>query len=216
MNGFLSILYVLGLYCAFAAGSMLLRNHASSPPSTTRDVNFPWATALLLAAIAVPSVLQFFFPALLAIFQRDYRRFLQGDWWRLVSPLFVQDGGLSGSIFNLISLAFVGSAAERIWNSKSMLLIFFVGGIIGEVVGFVWQPIGAGNSVGNFSLAASIAVASLMRPSARPVQILAMLALTADGILLGLQDIHGAAAVMGAIQALVLGRVWGDTNQESG
>lgn len=213
VNGFLSTLYTLGLYCAFAAGSMLLRNQSFAHPSVTRKFHFPRVTSLLLLAIAIPSFLQLLFPVLLSTFERDYQRFLHGDWWRLISPLFVQDGGVSGTIFNLIGLALVGSVAEGIWNARSMLMIFFIGGLMGEIVGFAWQPIGAGNSVGNFSLAASVAVASLTRDSPTPVKLLAVLALGADGILLGLHDIHGAAALMGAIQALLLSRGWHEKRQ---
>src|SRR5262249_30910026 len=160
-----------------------------------KKIYFPQTTVLLLLAIGIPSVLQFFFPVLITTFQRDYQRFLHGEYWRLISPLFFQDGGISGTIFNLIGLALVGSVAERIWHGRFTMLIFFVGGIIGEIVGFAWQPIGAGNSIGNFSLAASIAVVSLMQSSSKPAQILAILALGADVILCGLQDIHGAAAI---------------------
>jgi hypothetical protein len=45
------------------------------------------------------------------------------------------------------------------------------------------------------------------------VKLLAVLALGADGILLGLHDIHGAAALMGAIQALLLSRGWHEKRQ---
>lgn len=209
MNGFLSTLYILGLYCAFMAGSIWLRNQ--SPKSAAGNSNFPKATLFLLLAIGIPSILQFFSPTLLSTFQRDYERFLSGDWWRLISPLFFQDGGVSGTVSNLIGLALMGFAAERMWNGRSMLIVFFLGGIIGEVAGFAWQPIGAGNSVGNFSLAAGIAVTVLLRHSPRPVQVLALLALLADVILLGLRDIHGAAAIAGAMQALILVRVWSET-----
>ena len=207
MNSFLSILYVLGLFFAFATGSMLLRNQVSFPQAMTKKSKFPRTTFLLLLAISIPSALQFSFPTILSTFQRDYERFLHGDWWRLISPLFVQDGGVTGMIFNLFSLALVGSIAERIWNGRSMLITFFTGGIIAELVGFAWQPIGAGNSVGNFSLAASIAVVSLMHNLPKPMKILAILALGADFVLLGLRDIHGAAAMIGAILALFLGQV---------
>ncbi|HSJ86537.1 MAG TPA: rhomboid family intramembrane serine protease [Anaerolineales bacterium] len=210
MNGFMTILYTLGLFFAFAAGSMLLQRQAAFLQSTTAKPTFPRATVLLLLAIAIPSILQFFFPTILLTFQRDYERFRMGDWWRLISPLFVQDGGVIGTIFNLVSLALVGSLAERIWNGRSMLIIFFVGGVIGEIAGFAWQPVGAGNSVGNFSLAASIAVVSLMRLPFTPVILFAVIALGADGVLLWLQDIHGAAALVGTIQALFLIRVWHD------
>jgi len=41
----------------------------------------------------------------------------------------------------------------------------------------------------------------------KPMKILAILALGADFVLLGLRDIHGAAAMIGAILALFLGQV---------
>ncbi|HET6595244.1 MAG TPA: rhomboid family intramembrane serine protease [Anaerolineales bacterium] len=208
MNGLRLILYILGLYFAFAAGSIYIRNQPSAPPSSRKRFPLPPATVLLLLAIGIPSVLQFFFPALLSALERDYERFLQGDWWRLISPLFVQDGGVAGTVFNLIGLALVGSVAERIWNRRLLFIVFFTGGILAEIVGFLWQPIGAGNSVGNFSLAASIAVACLTRSAPKPVRILAILALGADAILLGLQDIHGAAAIFGGILALLMSRFW--------
>jgi membrane associated rhomboid family serine protease len=213
MNGFLSILYILGLFPAFAAGSMLLRDRDSFPQSTSRKSNFPKVTFFLVLIIGIPSILQFFFPTMLPTFQRDYESFLHGDRWRIITPLFVQDGGVIGTIFNLICLALLGGVVERIWNGTIMLIIFFMGGITGEIAGFAWQPIGAGNSVGNFSLAASIAVVSLMRFPSKPVRILAVVALGANGILLWLRDIHGAAALMGAILALILSQIWHEKRQ---
>jgi membrane associated rhomboid family serine protease len=208
VNNLLPILYILGLYSAFVAGVILLRNRLSVPRSNTREFHFPRTTLLLLLAVAVPSALQLFFPVVLSLFERDYERFLSGDWWRLVTPLFVQDGGVAGTIFNLVSLLLVGSVAERLWGGRYMLIIFFIGGIIGEIVAFTWQPVGAGNSIGNFSLAASIAMASLTRHPSRSIQIGAVFALGADGLLVGLQDIHGAAAIVGAILGLILSQLW--------
>ncbi|HSB65142.1 MAG TPA: rhomboid family intramembrane serine protease [Anaerolineales bacterium] len=181
----------------------MLRKQAACP-SNSRDFYFPQTTFLLFLAVAIPSILQFFFPSILPLFQRDYQRFLSGNWWRIITPLFVQDGGLGGTIFNLAGLLLIGSIAERLWGGRFMFMIFFVGGILGEIVAFAWQPVGAGNSISNFSLAASIAIACLTRHSPKPVQIAAFLALSIDGILIGLQDIHGAAALAGAILALVL------------
>ena len=203
-NLFLLVLYLFGLYSAFVAGSILLRTSASFPAPNPRELHFPRTTLLLLLAVAVPSTLQFFFPAILAVFQRDYERFLQGEWWRLITPLFVQDGGVSGTIFNLVSLLLVGSVVERLWGGRYMLIIFFIGGMAGELIAFAWQPLGAGNSIGNFSLAASIAVISLTHNPPRSAQIAALLTLCADGVLVVLQDIHGASAIIGVILALVL------------
>ena len=164
------------------------------------------ATLLLTLAIAISTTLQFFFPVILRIFERDYTRFLAGDWWRLITPLFVQDGGIRGSIFNLVSLILVGIIAERLWGSQRWLIIFFTGGILSELIAFAWQPVGAGNSVANFSLAASLAVWCLTLNPSRPVRIAALLALGAGVLLLLFQDIHGIAMLLGAAIALIL--IW--------
>jgi membrane associated rhomboid family serine protease len=207
MNYLLPILYILGLYSAYLAGFIYLRSRSTQPFKTT-EFHLPWVTVLLVIAIALPTTLQFFFPAILSILQRDYARFLEGKWWRLITPLFVQDGGVSGAIFNLVSLVFVGTVAEQLWDSRKLLMIFFIGGIISELVGFTWQPIGAGNSVANFSLAASIAVAWFRHNPPKPVQMAALLALGADVMLVALREIHGPAALAGAILAFILSQRW--------
>jgi membrane associated rhomboid family serine protease len=138
------------------------------------------------------------------MFERNYERFLAGEWWRLITALFVQDGGVSGSIFNLVSLLLVGIVAERLWGGQRWLIIFFIGGILSQLIGFAWQPIGAGNSVANFSLAASIAVLCLTFNTSQAVRITAILALGAGVILLFLEDIHGPAMMIGTVIALIM------------
>jgi membrane associated rhomboid family serine protease len=157
-----------------------------------------------MLAIAIPTTLQFFFPTLLQLFERDYERFLAGDWWRLVTSLFVQDGGIGGSIFNLVSLILLGVVAEKLWGSRRWLVIFFTGGVLSQLIAFAWQPVGAGNSVANFSLAGSVAVLCLALKSSRVVRIAAILALGAGWTLLFLRDIHGPAMIFGAFIALFL------------
>jgi hypothetical protein len=76
--------------------------------------------------------------------------------------------------------------------------------LAGDVVGFAWQPIGAGNSVGNFSLAVSMASLCLLSSASRKTLVFALLALGADALLLVLKDIHGAAAAAGILLAVVL------------
>jgi len=201
MSLLLVLLYVIGLYGAFIAGSMQRRtNHFAS------RFHFPRATLLMTLAIAIPTTLQFFFPVILNNFERDTMRFLSGDWWRIITPLFVQDGGLAGSVFNLVSLLLVGSAAEQLWGGRKWIIIFLVGGILGELVAFAWQPVGAGNSVANFSLAASVAVFCFAFNPPRPVRIASALALGACAVLLFLKDIHGAAALIGSLIAIIM--IW--------
>jgi len=197
---------IFGLYLAFTAGLMFIRDR--SRPSigalAAPASHFPRATLLLFAMIATPTLFQISFPVILSALERDCARFLSGEWWRVITPLFVQDGGVAGSIFNLVSLLLVGAVSERLWGSRRMLVIFFGGGVVGEVVAFAWQPIGAGNSVGNLSLAASVAVTCLARRAGRMTRAIALLALSADAVLVVLKDIHGAAALAGAILGLTL------------
>jgi membrane associated rhomboid family serine protease len=191
---------IVGLYAALAAGFHFIRSR--------RDVagvgNYPLATLLLVGAVGLPSTLQFFVPKMLPNRQRDYAAVLNGEWWRPITSPFVQNGGVFGSIFNLLGLFLAGTAAERLWGSRQTVLLFFVGGLVGEVVVFAWQPFGAGNSVGNFSLAGSVAVACLVPDAAMALRALAWLALSADVLLIVCEDIHGAAALTGAIWAVLL------------
>src|SRR5512140_641424 len=204
IKNLLPVLYILGLYSAYLAGLLYLRGRSVSKPGTFR---FPRTTLVLFLMVAIPTTLQFIFPALLPLFQRDTTRFMNGEWWRLITPLFFQDGGIGGAISNLVGLLLIGFVAEQLWDRGNMLLIFFLGALMGELIGFVWQPIGAGNSVANFSLAASVAVICLLRRPPGPVQLAAFLALGADILLVVLRDIHGPAALTGALLALVLSRL---------
>jgi rhomboid protease GluP len=217
MNTYLPILYVTVLYGAFMAAVIQIRTQASSvlPPakSGAAVLQLPRATLVLTAAITVSTLLQFVFPAILILFRRDAGAFLAGDWWRIITPLFVQDGGVSGSIFNLASLFLVGSLAEQLWGSRRWLVIFFVGGILSEAIALAWQPVGAGNSVANFALAGSIAVACLTSKPGRPAHMAAGLALVSGILLLLLRDIHGAATGLGAVIALAL--IWLDHRRRS-
>jgi len=189
------LLYIIGLVLAYRAGLFVGR---ISP------LRFAPVTTMLLVLVAVPTTLQFFHPELLPLFRRDRIAIMQGEWWRLVTALFFQDGGLWGAAFNLFSLLLVASVAEQLWKKGFVVLFFFAGGIAGELAGLTWQPIGAGNSVGSFGLAASIAVAVLTRSAVKRGKALALLAATADIALLALRDIHGAAAITGGIAALLL------------
>jgi hypothetical protein len=106
-----------------------------------------------------------------------------------------------------VSLLLVGVTAERLWGSQRWLVIFFAGGLLSQLIAFAWQPIGAGNSVANFSLAGSVAVLCLALKASRVVQIAASLALGAGLILLFLKDIHGPAMIFGILIALLLLRL---------
>jgi membrane associated rhomboid family serine protease len=200
MDALLPFLYIICLYGACMAGTITFRERdGQARPSRV--------TIFMLLAIAIPTTLQFFLPDLLPLFERDTAKFLSGDWWRFLTPLFFQDGGVFGAVFNLLTLFFIGNVAAQIWDEKRWLLIFLLGGVLSELVAFFWQPIGAGNSVANFSLAASVAVWCLMHDSPRAARMVALTALGCCAILLFVKDIHGAAGLFGSLIAFVFLRV---------
>jgi len=72
-----------------------------------------------------------------------------------------------------------------------------------ELWGKIVQPIGAGNSVAVFSLAASIAIIAVLR-GVGVQRLLGLISLVGAAVLLIIGDIHGAAASIGAVLGGVL------------
>ena len=200
MNVLIQCLYALGVYAAYLAGALQLR--AGAIEARARAPRQPYATLVLALLVVIPTTVQFFFAPVLGVFERDAARIAAGQWWRLATSLLVQDGGIGGSVSNLVGLLLVGRVAECEWGSGRCVLLFFFGGVAGNLAGLAWQPVGAGNSVANFALAASVAFVVVLAGRPRIARLPAAIALGADGCLLLLKDIHGAAALVGIGMAL--------------
>jgi hypothetical protein len=81
-----------------------------------------------------------------------------------VTALLVQDGGVPGTLTNLLGLAVLGVLAERTCGRLRWAIAYPGAAAVGEVVGWAgWQPVGAGNSVGVCGLAALVAVSAVRR-----------------------------------------------------
>lgn len=197
----IAILYLVILYSAFGAGQLVLREQTTTDTQARRPV----ATIALCAIVGIPSLLQLAFPGLLTALQRDADLIVQhGQWWRLVTSLVVQDGGLMGLVSNLLTLALLGNVAERLWGARDTIVLFFGTGILSQFVGFAWQPRGGGNSVANFGLAMGIFALCVVRAKSPAPRILALVAAVAALRLIALHDIHGAATIIGVIVAAAL------------
>lgn len=71
---------------------------------------------------------------------------LEGEWWRLMTPMFLHIG-LTHLLFNTFALWSVGAAVERIYGSGRFLLIYLISGIFGSIASFVFNTaIAAGAS----------------------------------------------------------------------
>ncbi|ETK31820.1 rhomboid family intramembrane serine protease [Microbispora sp. ATCC PTA-5024] len=124
---------------------------------------FPWATTAVLAVTAVPSLAQIAVPALTGALERHPDLIRAGEWWRLVTSLVVQDGGLAGTAFNLATLLVVGVLAERALGPGRWLALYLVGAAAGQTAGLVFGTVGAGNSIAVCGLAGGLAAALLGR-----------------------------------------------------
>jgi membrane associated rhomboid family serine protease len=196
MSTLTTLLYLAVPYTAFGAGMM----SRADPKVRVAGENsrLPFATIALCCLVAIPSLLQFPFPRVLFALRRDGDLILHhGEVWRLVTSLVVQDGGMAGLIGNLLVLVLVGVVAERMWGSWRVLALFFGTGILSECVGLAWQPLGAGNSVGNFGLASGVLLCCLLRATAIPPRVLATAGIVSGLALLFARDIHGGAVAIG-------------------
>ncbi|HXD27665.1 MAG TPA: rhomboid family intramembrane serine protease [Arthrobacter sp.] len=201
MNPALAIgLYVVVLCAAFVAWQAGLDRGEDRPRLRLRPV----ATAVAFVVVAVPSVLQLTVAGgLLQAWQRDPDATWAGQLWRVATALVVQDGGWAGAVFNLAALLWIGIPAEEAWGSRRWTVIALCAGLGAQLWGWVVQPFGAGNSVVIYGLAASLLVRGLAGPALQP-RIAGMAGLLAAAILLVGGDIHGGAAAIGAVVAVVL------------
>jgi rhomboid protease GluP len=68
-----------------------------------------------------------------------------GDWWRLLTSMFLH-AGLIHLAFNMWALASFGPVVERLYGSVSYALVYFVAGAAGSLASVTWNP--AVNSIG--------------------------------------------------------------------
>ena len=199
-----AVLYVIVLACAVRAGAILLGGDIARVPQRP-----PVAAVALWLIVAIPSLLQFAFPGLLPALERDPDQIRHhGQWWRLVTSAAVQDGGIAGTVFNLVILAIVAVVALRAWGSVRGLIIFAVG-VVGFNLAttFAWPSVGAGNSAATFTLAASVTGLAAVKVRARVVAVVGALTAGCGIFLLALGDAHGSAVIGGLVIGVLAGAI---------
>jgi rhomboid protease GluP len=166
---------------------------------------WPFATLGIAAVTLVVSVLAEFDPVLLAGLGRDRDALLAGEWWRMVTPLFAQDGGWPGLIFNLVSLLVLGTAVELTFGRGMLLAVYFAAGLVSEVAAYtVLQGQGfAGNSVANFGLAGFVAVIGVFTGSMP--RLFGVLSLIGGMVLVVTANLHGVGYLVGALIGVAYG-----------
>ncbi|RDF14371.1 rhomboid family intramembrane serine protease [Levilactobacillus brevis] len=76
----------------------------------------------------------------------------QGQWWRLITPMFLHIG-FTHIFLNMVTLYFVGTQLEAAFGHARFLIIFLVAGIGGNVASFCFlNSLSAGASTAIFGL----------------------------------------------------------------
>jgi membrane associated rhomboid family serine protease len=119
----------------------------------------PRLTAAVFALTAAVSAAQLAVPGLLGRLERTPAAG-HAEPWRIVTALFVQDGGVLGAVSNLAFLAVIGAVAEQVLSRPRWTAHYVGVGVATELVALSWQPVGGGNSIAVCGLAGALAVAS--------------------------------------------------------
>src|SRR5438874_8530661 len=86
----------------------------------------PIATVVVLGITAIATGLQLIFPRILGALRRDPSALAAGEWWRMITPLFVHSDGWVQIILNMVGIAVVGQLVERLFGSWRWLALYFI------------------------------------------------------------------------------------------
>jgi membrane associated rhomboid family serine protease len=132
------------------ASELVARVEAEAPPAVTLHIapRGPWATrALAVALLAWAGAIAMFVGDSndVGVIMRGgamVRDFVAGgEWWRLLSAVFVHIGGLH-LLVNAIGLWFLGRLCEELFGSVRMLAIFGFAGVASMFTSFAASPVG--------------------------------------------------------------------------
>lgn len=166
------------------------------------------SSVVLWLVVALPALVQMWVPSLLGVLGRDWGAISSGQLWRLLTSVVVQDGGVGGTLFGLLSLAAVLYGAEGCWSAPRIWVVFWAGALGSNLVVGPWlAPVGAGDSMATLLLACALVsqvVVAVRPPGIRPM---AALLLVGCCLLVVARDYHAVACVIGLAAGVSLGVV---------
>jgi len=163
----------------------------------------PLLTIGVLLVTGICTALQFSYPELLFAFRRTPGLFSQHEWWRLITPILVHDGGWRQIAFNFPATLIVGAIVERVYSRTEWLGLYLLGAVAGELAGCAWQPYGAGNSVAGAGLLGGIAVWLLTLKSMQ-ARVGVLVLLGGALALTVMRDLHGPPLLAGACAGAIM------------
>lgn len=163
------------LFNVTTAGLMVLMFKAGQAligQGTVGRRRLPWAAAAL-AAIAIAAVItQLCWSGAMNAFDNDPAK---SGWWRVITSVFMQNGGFLGAAWNIATLAVIAALAEWFWGAPLMMGLFTAGILLPQHIDSLFgegdrassDPRNfAGSSGATYFLAATLAAALLLRAGA--------------------------------------------------
>lgn len=167
--------------------------------------------ATAVGAAAVAAVVQYAVPSVVPVLERALGALEAGQWWRVVTPLFVQTLGWYQVVTNLVTLAVVGVVVERLFGRWRWAVLFAAGTIGGQIAAYAWRVPGGGDSIAICGLAGGAVIWLLAgRRDASRWAVGAVVCYIAALTGWGFGGIRAAAvAALAAVLMLCVGRVRG-------
>jgi rhomboid protease GluP len=161
---------------------------------------FPAATLAIAAITLAVSVVGNGNPDVLDLLGRNRSLLLAGEWWRLFTPLFVQDGRWFGTIFNISALIVIGLCAEALHRRLTFVCVYFAAGLVSEVFAYTLMPHQgfAGNSVANMG-AAALCLITLCAGRVVSARIVGIMGVLSGAVLIVIGNLHGVGFAVGAL-----------------
>jgi hypothetical protein len=188
------ILYIVVLALFVQVALRLLRT------SSVRR-RFPIVAIIITVAVGLPSLLQFGWPSIGAALARNPDLTLHaGQWWRVFTALFAQDGGLVAAVFNLIVVAGVTLLGEWIWGRWRTVVLFLLPSLSLNLLAIIyWNASGGGSSFASDGLLMSMCGLGLLTLRDAAARICAVASiLIGVALVVFLNDAHGVAILIGA------------------
>lgn len=163
---------------------------------------------IIWVCVAIPSLAQIAFPQIYDALHRDAEAILtRHQWWRLITSIMVQDGGLIGTASNLVILGLALILSMHLWGSRATIVTFVVAGVGLNVLAVRFGASdGGGNSGATFPLLASLppyALAALPVGERTRAAIGCVVMAASSIVLLATGDGHSIAVGLGLVLGLV-------------
>ncbi|GGX71333.1 rhomboid family intramembrane serine protease [Saccharospirillum salsuginis] len=138
---------------------------------------------------------------------------LDGQWWRLLTSVFLH-GGLLHIVFNAIVLANIGIFLEPLLGRVSFIIVYLLTGLLASTASLVFNDnvvsVGASGAIfGMYGFFLALLTTNLFKPDFRSMFLKNTLGFVGLNIAIGFfGPIDNAAHIGGLVSGFVLGYVW--------